>query len=115
MTQKILKATKHRRTELLYSQRVEVHKNKLEFSISYYPISFKLKNILSKIHLLLTPDTKHSKVFENILIMGLKKGKSSKIILVRAKVLQLKNEEGFYSPCCGSLNQSTYIPSNHKI
>ena len=62
--QQILKAWKYR-TELLYCQRKEVHKNKLEFNITYYPIFSKLKNILSKIHLLLTPDRAHSRVFEN--------------------------------------------------
>ena len=62
--QQILKAWKYR-TELLHCQRKEVHKNKLEFNITYYPIFSKLKNILSKIHLLLTPDREHSRVFEN--------------------------------------------------
>ena len=40
------------RQQILYSQREEVHKSKLVF-ISYYSIFSKLKNILSKIHLLL--------------------------------------------------------------
>ena len=68
--QQILKAGKHKRTELLQSQREEVHKHKLVFNITYYPIFSKLKNILSKIHLLLTPDREHSKVFDNVLIIG---------------------------------------------
>ena len=68
--QQILKARKYKRTELLYSQREEVHKNKLVFNITYYSIFSKPKNILSKIHLLLTPDREHSKVFENIPIIG---------------------------------------------
>ena len=51
----ILKAWKCRRTELLHSQREEVHKNKLVFNITY-PIFSKLKNILPKTHLLLTLD-----------------------------------------------------------
>ena len=59
----------------------------------------KLKNILSKIHLLLTPDRKHSKVFEDVPIIGFKKGKSLKEILVRAKVPPLKTEDGFCGPC----------------
>ena len=46
--QQILKAWKYRRTEPLYSQGEEVHKNKLVFNITYYPIFSKLKNILSK-------------------------------------------------------------------
>ena len=47
----------------------------------------KLKNILFRIHLLLTPDREHRKVFENAPIIGFKKGKSLKDILVRAKAL----------------------------
>ena len=48
--QQILKTRKYRRTELLYSQRKEVHKNKLKFNITYYPFFSKLKNVLSKIY-----------------------------------------------------------------
>ena len=76
MRQQILKAWKYKRTELLRSQKEEVHKNKLVFNITYYPVFSKLKNILSKIHLLLTSDREHSKVFENIPIISFKKGKS---------------------------------------
>ena len=97
--QQILKARKYKTTELLQSQREEVHKHKLVFNISYYPIFSKLKNILSKIHLLLTPDREHSNVFENVSIIGFKKRKSLKDNLVRAKLPPLKTEEGFCSPC----------------
>ena len=96
--QQILKARKYKITELLHSQREEVHKNKLVFNITYYPIFSKLKNILSKIHLL-TPDREHNKVFEDIPIIGFKKGKSLKDMLVRAKVPPLKTKEGFCGPC----------------
>ena len=94
MRQQILKDKKYKRTELLQSQREEVHKHNLAFNITYYPIFLKLKNILSKIHLLLTPDMEHSKVFENVPIVGFKKGKSLKDILVRAKVPPLKTKKG---------------------
>ena len=62
MRQQILKARKYRRTELLHSQREEVHKHRLVFNFTYYPIFSKLKNILSKICLHLIPDREHSKV-----------------------------------------------------
>ena len=88
--QQILKARKYKTRELLQSQREEVHKHKLVFNISYYPIFSKLKNILSKIHLLLTPDREHSKVFENVLRTGFKKGKSLKDILWESTYLHLK-------------------------
>ena len=68
------------------------------FNITYYPIFSKFKNILSIIHLLLTPDREHSKVFENILIRGFKKAKNLNGILVRSKVPPLKTEEGFCDP-----------------
>ena len=84
--QQILKAQKYRRTELLHSQREEVHKNKLVFNITYYPIFSKLKNISFKIHLLLTPDREHRKVLENFPIIDFQKGKSLKDILVRSTV-----------------------------
>ena len=96
--QQILKTQKYKRTELLHSQR-EVNKNKLVFNITYYPIFSKLKNILSKIHLLLTPDRGHKKVFENVPIIGFRKRQSLKDVLVRAKIPPLKTEEGFCGPC----------------
>ena len=36
--QQILKAWKYRRTELLHSQREEVHKHELVFDVTYYPV-----------------------------------------------------------------------------
>ena len=97
--QQSFKTRKCRRTELLHGQSEEVYKNNLVFNITYYPIFSKLKNTLFKIHLLLTPDREHRKVFENVPIIGFKKGKSLKDILVRAKVPPLKTEKGFCGPC----------------
>ena len=97
--QKISKARKYKRTELMHSQREEGHKHKLVFYITYYPTFSKLKNISSKIHLLVTPDRQQSKVFENIPIINFQKGKSLKDVLVRTKIPPLKTEEGFSGPC----------------
>ena len=83
----------------MHGQREQVHKNNLVFNITYYPTFSKLKNISFKIHLLLTPDRKHRKVFENVPLIGFKKGKSLKNILVRTKVPPLKTEKGFCGPC----------------
>ena len=98
MRQQILKARKYRKTELLYSQREELRKNKLLFIITYYPIFSKLKNILSKIHLLLKPDREVNNVFENVPIIDFKKGKSLKDTLMKDKIPPLKTEEGFCGP-----------------
>ena len=85
----------------------------------YYPIFSKPKNILSKIHLLLTPDREHINVFENVPIIGFKKGKS---LLVRAKVPPLKTEEGFCGPCnkprceiCKHITKTHQFPSTKCI
>ena len=54
----------------------------------------KLKNILSEIHLLLTPGREHGKVFEEIPISGFRRAKSQeKDILVRAKVAPLEKKK----------------------
>ena len=50
----------------------------------------KLKNILSKIYLLLTPHREHSKVFENIPIIGFKKEITQRTPWLEPKCLQLK-------------------------
>ena len=99
--QQILKARKYRRAQLLHSQREEVHKNKMVFDITYYPIFSKLQNILSKIHLFLIPGREHRKVFENVPTIGFKKGKSLKDILVRVEVPPLKTKES----SCGPFNK----------
>ena len=45
----------------------------------------KLKNILSEIHLVLTPDREYGKVFERIPIVGFRRAESLKDILVRER------------------------------
>ena len=52
----------------------------------------KLKNVLSKIHLLLTLDREHGKVFERIPIVGFRR--ALKDILVRAKAALLEKKKG---------------------
>ena len=41
----------------------------------YHPLLLKLKNVLSEIHLLLTPDREHGKVFERIPVVGFRRAK----------------------------------------
>ena len=55
---------------------------------------------MTRIHLLLTPDNEHNKVFRDVPIIGFRRAKSLKDILVRAKVPQIKNK-GWYCPCKG--------------
>ena len=58
----------------------------------------KLKKVPSEIHLLLTPDREHGKVFEKVPIVGFRRAKSLNDILVRAKVAPLEKKKG----CCRS-------------
>ena len=62
----------------------------------------KLKNVLSEIHLLLTPGREHGKVFENVPIIGFRTAKRLKYILVRAKVAPLEKKKGCGRLCGGT-------------
>ena len=53
---------------------------------------------MTRIHLLLTPDNEHNKVFRDISIIGFRRTKNLKDILVREKIPQIKNK-GWYGPC----------------
>ena len=55
---------------------------------------------MTRIHLLLTPDNEHNKVFRDVPIIGFRRAKSLKDILVRAKIPQIKNK-GWCGPCKG--------------
>ena len=56
-----------------------------------------LKNVLSEIHLLLTPDREHGKVSDSILVVGFRRAKPLKDILLRAKVARGKT----FADCVG--------------
>ena len=62
----------------------------------------KFKNVLSEIHLLLTPDKEHGKVLEKVPIIGFRRAKSLKGILVRAKVAPLEKKKGCCRSCGGT-------------
>ena len=82
----ILTARKFSRSEVLNKRKCVGNNRRFVFNITCHPLLSKLKNVLSEIHLLLTPDREHGKVFENIPIVGPRKAKSLKDILVKAKV-----------------------------
>ena len=85
--------------DLLNKQNTNDKEDQLVFNITYHPAFSKIKNIVSDIHLPLTPDKEHQKVFQNWPILGFRKGKSLKDFLVRAKVPQLKTQKGPCAPC----------------
>ena len=96
----ILKARKFSRAEILNNQRKNKNEDKLALNIRYHPSLAELKVIMTRIHLLLTPDDEHKKVFRDIPIIGFHRTKNLKDILVREKIPQIKNK-GWYSPCKG--------------
>ena len=78
------------------------NKSGIVFHITYHPVFSKFKNVLSEIHLLLTPDREHGKVFEKVPIIGFRRAKSLKDILVRVKVAPLEKKKGCYRSCGGT-------------
>ena len=54
--------------------------------------------IMEELHILLTPNKEHKKVFPNVLVIGFRNGKSLKDFLVRARLPKL-NESRRYEPC----------------
>ena len=67
--ERISNARKLSRPEILKKQKLAGNKNRLVFNIPYHPVFSKLKNVLSEIHLLLTPDWEHEKFFEKVPII----------------------------------------------
>ena len=88
------KARKFLRAEVLNKQQIVGNNIRFVFIITYHPVLSKLKNVLSEIHLLLTPEIEHRKVFQRMPIVGFRRAKRLKDILVRAKVAPLKMNIG---------------------
>jgi len=107
---KVLEARKFSRNELL--DKVKIKRDPfLTFNITYHPAYAKIKNVLSKIHILLSPDEGHRKVFPQVPVIGFRNGKSLKNILVRAKVTSIKTE-GSSTTCKGKrCNVCNYVKS----
>ena len=53
---------------------------------------------MKELHILLTPNKEHKKVFTNVLVIGFRNGKSLKDNLVRA-ILSILNERGRCDLC----------------
>ena len=102
MREQILKARQCSRSEVLNKRKRVGNNSRFVFNITYHPVLSKLKNVLSEIHLLLTPDREHGKVFENIPIVGFRRAKSLKNILVRAKVAPVEKKKGSCRSCGGT-------------
>ena len=81
-------------SELLNKRKRVGNNSRFAFNITYHPVLSKLKNLLSEIHLLLRHGREHGKVFKKIPIVGFRRAKSLKDILVRAIVTPLEKKTG---------------------
>ena len=72
------------------------------FNITYHKVFLKLRNVLSEIHWLSSPEREHGEVFEKALTVGFRTAKSLKDILVRAKVAPLEKKKGCYRSSRGT-------------
>ena len=68
--------------------------------MTYYPVFKDVRKILKELHLLLTPDQAHKKVFSEVPITGFKNAKSLMDHFVIAVLPQL-DREGRSKPCEG--------------
>ena len=64
----ILKAWKFSRAKLLNNQRKKENEDKLVLNITYQPSLAQLKVIMTRMHLLLTPDNEHNRCSETFLL-----------------------------------------------
>ena len=100
--QEILKARKPKRDDLLFREQSDkkTRGRKLVFNITYHPAFAKIKNVLSDIHVLLAgANEEHRKVFSDVPIVGFKRGKSLKDLLVRSKLPTQKKVGGQSEAC----------------
>ena len=62
----VLPAREHSGESLLAKVKSESDQKKLTFNITDYPAFQNVRNILQELHILLTPDQEHKKVFQDI-------------------------------------------------
>ena len=101
MQKQVLRGRAICRDDLLNRERTLQEKTRVTFNLTYYPVFKEVRKILKELHLLLTPDQVHEKVFSEVLIIGFKNAKILKDHLVRAVLPQL-DREGTSKPCEGA-------------
>ena len=110
-----LNARKFNRDELLDMGRKETLYNKLVFNITYHPAYSRMNKVLQEFHLLLTPNEEHCNVFLEVPIVGYKRSKSLKDILVRAKLPTKIKGPGESDACSGKrCGVCKYVSQQHS-
>ena len=74
----ILRAREHSRNDLLEREKQQMSEQKLTFNITYHTAFRNVRAIMEELHILLTPNQKHKKVFPNVLLLGFRNGKNLK-------------------------------------
>ena len=99
--QKVLDARAFSRKDLLFRERFE-KKEKITFNLIFHPAFQYIHKILRRMHVILKCDKTHKEVFHDAPIVGFRKGKSLKDMLVRAKVPPLVINKGQSIGCLGN-------------
>ena len=85
----MLRTQEHWRNDLLEREKPQMCEQKITLNITYYPAFQNVGAIMEELHILLTPNKEHKKVFPNVPVIGIRNGKSLKDFLVRATLLIL--------------------------
>ena len=85
----MLRTQEHWRNDLLEREKPQMCEQKITLNITYYPAFQNVRAIMEELHVLLTPDKEHKKVFPNVPVIGIRNGKSLKDFLIRATLLIL--------------------------
>ena len=88
------------RDALLEKVNNQEKRNKLTFNIIYHPVFRGARKILEELHVVLTSDDGHKKVFPDIPMIGFKNNKDLKGHLARSQLPDL-DEVGRSKPCGG--------------
>ena len=109
----ILSAREHSRNNLLEKEKQQMSERKLTFNITYCPAFRNVRSMIEELHILLTSNKEHKKVFPDVPVVGFRNGKSLKDYLVRAKLPKV-DESGRCEPCgkktclvCDSISTTT--------
>ena len=102
--EQILQVHEHSRERLLENVKSDSNQKKLTFNhlISYYLVYQNVKNILQELHILLTSDKEHKKLFQDIPGVGFHDSESQKDHLFKKKSLNV--EITGRSESCGKAN-----------
>ena len=84
----ILNTPTQKRKDLLNNMKDKINDYQLVFNIAYHPNFFNLIDTMSFLHLLLTPDQEHEKVFHKVPIIGFRR---AKVFLQEPKFHHFKN------------------------